>query len=68
MVVIHPFMDGNGRTTRLATKILLAALGLNTYNLFGFENYYNCNAAKYFQTVGEFGDYHELTEKIDFTT
>ena len=67
MVVIHPFMDGNGRTTRLATKVLLAEMGLNTFNLFSFENYYNKNVTKYFQTVGEYGDYYELIEKIDFT-
>jgi Fic family protein len=67
MVIIHPFMDGNGRTTRLVTKALLAAMGLNTFNLFSFENYYNKNVTKYFQTVGEFGNYYELVEKIDFT-
>ena len=60
MVIIHPFMDGNGRTTRLVTKVLLAAMGLNTFNLFSFENYYNQNVTKYFQTVGEFGDYYEI--------
>jgi len=68
MVIIHPFMDGNGRTTRLATKVLLAEMGLNTFNLFSFENYYNKNVTKYFQTVGEFGNYYELTSKIDFTS
>ncbi|MEK7543573.1 MAG: Fic family protein [Patescibacteria group bacterium] len=67
MVIIHPFMDGNGRTTRLATKILLAQMGLNTFNLFSFENYYNQNVSRYFQTVGEYGDYYELKNKIDFT-
>ena len=67
MVIIHPFMDGNGRTTRLITKLLLAAMGLNTFNLFSFENYYNKNVTKYFQIVGEFGNYYELLEKIDFT-
>jgi len=67
MVMIHPFMDGNGRTTRLATKVLLAKMGLNTFNLFSFENYYNQNVTKYFQTVGEYGDYNELAESIDFT-
>ncbi len=67
MVIIHPFMDGNGRATRLATKVLLAEMGLNTFNLFSFENYYNKNVTKYFQTVGEFGNYYELTDKIDFT-
>lgn len=67
MVIIHPFMDGNGRTTRLATKVLLAEMGLNTFNLFSFENYYNQNVTKYFQTVGEFGNYYELVDKTDFT-
>ena len=66
MVIIHPFMDGNGRTTRLATKVLLAEMGLNTFNLFSFENYYNKNVTKYFQIVGEFGNYYELADKIDF--
>lgn len=67
MVIIHPFMDGNGRTTRLVTKVLLAAMGLNTFNLFSFENYYNNNVTKYFQTVGEFGNYYDLVSKINFT-
>ncbi|MDP2693229.1 MAG: Fic family protein [bacterium] len=67
MVIIHPFMDGNGRATRLATKVLLAQMGLNTFTLFSFENYYNKNVTKYFQTVGEFGNYYDLVDKIDFT-
>lgn len=66
-VLIHPFMDGNGRTTRLSTKVLLAGMGLNTFNLFSFENYYNQNISKYFQIVGETGDYYDLTDSIDFT-
>ncbi|MBT3249577.1 MAG: Fic family protein [Candidatus Pacebacteria bacterium] len=67
MVIIHPFMDGNGRTTRLVTKALLAQMGLNTFNLFSFENYYNQNVTQYFEKVGEFGDYNELADEIDFT-
>ena len=59
-------MDGNGRTTRLITKVLLAKMKLNTFNLFSFENYYN-QMSQYFQTVGEYGDYYELADKIDFT-
>jgi len=68
MVIIHPFMDGNGRSTRLTTKVLLAEMGLNTFNLFSFENYYNNNVTKYFQTVGEYGNYYDLVGKIDFTS
>ena len=67
LVVIHPFVDGNGRTTRLATKLLLAGLGLNTFNLFSFENYYNQNVTRYFQNVGLFGNYYELVDDLDFT-
>lgn len=67
-VVIHPFVDGNGRTTRLATKMLLAKMGLNTFYLFSFENYYNQNVSRYFQEVGVLGDYYEIKDKIDFSS
>lgn len=67
-VIIHPFIDGNGRTARLATKILLAKLGVNTFNLFSFENYYNQNVTKYFQAVGVFGNYYEIIGSVDFTS
>lgn len=66
-VIIHPFMDGNGRTTRLATKVLLAQMGLNTFNLFSFENYYNQNVTRYSQRVGVAGNYYEIAGKVDFT-
>ncbi len=66
-VIIHPFIDGNGRTTRLVTKHLLANLGLNTFNLFSFENYYNKNVSKYFQKVGVLGNYYDVEHEIDFT-
>ncbi len=67
-VAIHPFIDGNGRTARLATKMLLAKMGLNTFNLFSFENYYNNNVSKYFQEVGFIGNYYDIKDKIDFTS
>ncbi|MDH3324849.1 MAG: Fic family protein, partial [Candidatus Peregrinibacteria bacterium] len=66
-VIIHPFMDGNGRTVRLATKVLLSAMGLNTFNLFSFENYYNQNIYRYFKNVGIIGNYYEIYKDIDFT-
>lgn len=67
-VVIHPFVDGNGRTTRLATKVLLAKMGINTFYLFSFENYYNQNVSRYFKEVGLLGNYYEIEDKIDFTS
>jgi Fic family protein len=66
-VIIHPFIDGNGRSARLITKHLLAAMGLNTFNLFSFEKYYNNNVSKYFEKVGAKGDYYEVKDCLDFT-
>ncbi len=66
-VILHPFMDGNGRTARLATNFLLNGLGLRLVTLFSFENYYNQNVSRYFQRVGAFGNYYELAETLDFT-
>lgn len=66
-VIVHPFLDGNGRTVRLATKVLLAGMGLNTFKLFSFENYYNRNVTRYFSSVGVIGNYYDLVDKVDFT-
>lgn len=67
-VLIHPFMDGNGRTCRLVTKVLLAELGIDTFELFSFETFYNQDVTKYFSLVGEQGSYYDLENKIDFTS
>jgi len=66
-VVIHPFVDGNGRAARLVTKQLLAELGVNLYRLLSFENYYNQNVNHYFQQVGAYGNYYDLAPTLDFT-
>ncbi len=66
-VIIHPYIDGNGRTVRLVTKALLASMGLDTFNLFSFENYYNANVTNYFSHVGEWGNYYDIVESIDYT-
>lgn len=66
-VLIHPFIDGNGRTVRILTKAFLASKGIDTFSLFSFENYYNKNVAKYFSFVGEKGDFYDLHQKLDFT-
>ncbi|MEI7425894.1 MAG: Fic family protein [Candidatus Moraniibacteriota bacterium] len=67
-VIVHSFIDGNGRTARLASKVLLAKMGLNTFNLFSFENYYNKNVSRYFEEVGLVGNYYDIYNKIDFTS
>lgn len=67
-VIIHPFMDGNGRTTRLLTTAVLGMTGLDVFQIFSFENYYNRNVTRYFREVGLRGDYYELADTVDFTS
>lgn len=66
-VIIHPFMDGNGRSTRLMTTGILGMSGLDVFPIFSFEEYYNRNVTKYFRMVGEQGDYYDLSDKIEFS-
>lgn len=66
-VIIHPFIDGNGRTTRLLTTAILGKAGLDLFEIFSFENYYNRNITRYFTAVGLEGDYYDLKDTIDFS-
>lgn len=66
-VIIHPFIDGNGRTTRLLTTAILGKFGLDFFKIFSFEDYYNRNITRYFKAVGLEGDYYDLQDDIDFS-
>lgn len=67
-VIIHPFMDGNGRTTRLLTTAILGKAELDFFEIFSFENYYNQHITRYFKAVGLEGDYYDLKDNIDFSS
>lgn len=66
-VVIHPYMDGNGRSTRLMSTGLLGLTGLDLFSIFSFEAYYNRNVTRYFKMVGERGDFYDLGDEMEFT-
>ena len=66
-VIIHPFMDGNGRSTRLMTTGILGMTGLDVFSIFSFEEYYNRNVTRYFKMVGEQGDYYDLKGSAEFS-
>ncbi|MFP6770982.1 MAG: Fic family protein [Alphaproteobacteria bacterium] len=67
-VIIHPFMDGNGRTARLLSTAILGQGGLDIFEVFSFENYYNRNISRYFAAFGLRGDYYEIQAAIDFSS
>jgi len=60
LVWIHPFVDGNGRTARLFTTMLLYTRGYDFKYLFDLSSYYNRNRDAYYEalrTVDRTGDY-----------
>jgi len=59
-VWIHPFVDGNGRTARMFTTLLLYQRGYDFKMFFDLSTYYNANRDAYYEalrTVDATGDY-----------
>lgn len=50
-VWIHPFVDGNGRTARMLTTLLLFQRGYDFKYLFNLSNYYNQNRDQYYEAL-----------------
>ncbi|TNF32975.1 MAG: Fic family protein [Deltaproteobacteria bacterium] len=60
LVWIHPFVDGNGRTARLLSTLLLYQRGYDFKYLFDLSSYYDKNRDAYYENlrdVDRTGDY-----------
>jgi Fic family protein len=60
LVWIHPFIDGNGRSARMLTTLLLYQRGYDFKYLFDLSGYYNRDRDRYYamlRTVDRTGDY-----------
>jgi Fic family protein len=57
---IHPYYDGNGRTARLLTTVILHRCGYGLKGIYSLEEYYARNLAGYYGalTVGLSHNYH----------
>jgi len=64
LIKYHPFIDGNGRTTRLLTTAILGKARHDLFEIFSFENYYNRNITRDFKAMGLEGDYYDLADYI----
>ncbi|MFC2142159.1 Fic family protein [Acidobacteriota bacterium] len=51
LVRIHPFKDGNGRTTRLLTTLLLLQRGYDFKKMFCITEYYNRKRDQYYDAL-----------------
>lgn len=61
-VHIHPFVDGNGRTARLLSTLILYKTGYDFKRLFTISEYYDQNRPAYYQAIQAVRD-----KKMDMT-
>jgi Fic family protein len=66
---IHPYYDGNGRTARLLTTLILHLGGYGLKGLYSLEEYYARNLPAYYQAlnVGPFHNYYGGRADSDIT-
>jgi len=66
---IHPYYDGNGRTARLLTTLILHRGGYGLKGLYALEEYYARDLAAYYQalTVGPSHNYYDGRAEADIT-
>ena len=66
---VHPYYDGNGRTARLLTTLILHLGGYGLKGLYALEEYYARDLAAYYQalTVGPSHNYYLGRAESDIT-
>jgi Fic family protein len=66
---IHPYYDGNGRSARLLTTLILHRGGYDLKGLYSLEEYYARNLAAYYEalTVGPSHNYYLGRAECDLT-
>jgi Fic family protein len=66
---IHPYYDGNGRTARLLTTLILHLGGYDLKGLYSLEEYYARNLGAYYEaiSVGESHNYYMGRASADIT-
>jgi Fic family protein len=66
---IHPYYDGNGRTARLLTTLILHRGGYGLHGIYSLEEYYAKNLAGYYEalSVGESHNYYMNRAEADIT-
>jgi Fic family protein len=66
---IHPYFDGNGRTARLLTTLILHLGGYGLKGLYALEEYYARNLGEYYAalTIGPSHNYYLGRAEADIT-
>lgn len=67
---IHPYYDGNGRTARLLTTMILHLRGYDLKGLYSLEEYYARHLGSYYEaiSIGESHNYYMGRAEADITS
>ena len=66
LVRIHPFVDGNGRTSRLMATLILSVHKFNINNYFTLDEYYNQDRQAYVDALHIADKNHDLTNWLEY--
>ena len=66
LVRIHPFVDGNGRTSRLMATLILSIHKFNIDNNFTLDEYYNQDRQAYVDALKSADKNHDLTNWLEY--
>ncbi|WP_427003087.1 Fic family protein [Methanobrevibacter intestini] len=66
LVRIHPFVDGNGRTSRLMATLILSVHKFNINNYFTLDEYYNQDKRAYVDALNSADKNHDLTNWLEY--
>lgn len=67
LVRIHPFIDGNGRVARVMATLILFLGGYDIRRFFSLEEYYDKDAASYYQNLQK-ASAGDLTSWLEYFT
>ncbi len=67
LVHIHPFLDGNGRTSRLLSTLCLYKAGYDFKRLFTISEYYDRDRPAFYKSIQSVRDNdHDMTSWLDY--
>lgn len=66
LVRIHPFVDGNGRTSRLMATLVLSVHKFNINDYFTLDEYYNQDRQAYVDALNSADKNHDLTNWLEY--
>lgn len=66
LVTIHPFVDGNGRTSRALATLILYRKGYDVKKMFALEDYYNLDRQRYYRAIEKAREEKNLTSWLEY--